>query len=406
MTFDPGVPVVLLASSAWESPAKLNVHHVATRLAERGHRVLFVESTGLRAPAARSGHDWQRVTRRLRDFAGGVRRVAPNLDVLSPLALPGSGPGWLRAASQAALRLQLSRALRRSGIESAVLWAFLPTAAPLLSAAWVRLGVYHCVDHYAANPGVDAGRIEALEARMLGGADLVFATSAVLGERLRRHRSDVRVVPNVADTALFARALDANVPEPEGLAGRPRPRLLFAGNLAAYRVDLALLTGLARRRPDLQLVLLGPRGLGDVEGAGAEEAALLAEPNVLALDAVAHERLPDYMAHCDVGLIPFLRNPHTEGSMPLKLFEYLGAGLPVVATELPNLVPHAEPGVLSLAADGGGFEAAVDAALAAPEAARARRLEVARTHDWEARMDELCAAVEDALLRRAARASL
>ena len=104
MSFGPEVPVVVGASASWETPAPVNSHQVARRLAERGHRVLYVESTGLRPPAPlRTSHDLPRMLRRVRDSLGGVRRVAPNLDVLSPLALPGVGFRSMRELSMRAV---------------------------------------------------------------------------------------------------------------------------------------------------------------------------------------------------------------------------------------------------------------------------------------------------------------
>ncbi len=391
--FVPDVPVVLAASAPWETPTPVNAHHIARRLAARGHRVLFVESTGLRAPALGRGRDVSRIAARLRRFAGGVRREAERLDVLAPLALPGGGPGVFRRASLRALAVQVRRAAADQGARP-VLWSFLPTGVALADPLDARLVVYHCVDHYAANPGVDAAWVDGLEARMLERADLVFATSPVLAERLTSRRSDVVLVPNVADVDAFAAPPG---PEPAALATLPRPRVLFAGNLAGYRIDFELLLALARARPELALVLVGPEGQGDVAPPGAAARALHGLPNVTWAGPVAWEALPTWFAHADVGLIPFLDNDHTRGSLPLKLFEYLAAGLPVVATDLPNLAGYAEPGVLSVVRGGEAFVDAVDAALAAPAEARARRVARAREHDWRARMDGLCAEVGRAL---------
>jgi glycosyltransferase involved in cell wall biosynthesis len=401
--FTPRVPVVILASAVWEGPGPLNAHQIARRLAERGHPVLFVESTGLRAPAARAHADRARVLARLAGFLRGVREAAPRLHVLAPLALPGTAPGRLRSLSDAALALQVRRAARRLGAEP-VLWAFLPTHLELARRLPRRLLVYHCVDDYAANPGVDAERVRALEGRMLVAADLVLAASPVLAERLRRTRSDVRCLPNVADVELFGRAVRDELAEPAALRGRRRPRFVYVGNLAGYRIDFALLDALAAARPDAELVLIGAVGSGDPGPAPPAFAALTRRPNVTWIPPRAQAELPAFLRHCDVALIPFLVNDHTRGSLPLKLFEYLAAGLPVVATDLPNLREPARQGLVSVAADAAGFVAAAAAALGgAIDARRARSARVAG-HGWGERMDELEAALEAALRVRAGEA--
>jgi glycosyltransferase involved in cell wall biosynthesis len=371
------------------------VHQIARRLAARGHRVLFVESTGLRAPSLRSVHDRSRVRVRLCAALRGPRRVAEGLFVLAPLALPANWPGPVRALSDLWVAGQVRRALRRLDMRAPLVWSFLPTWLGVARRLGGRRLVYHCVDRYAANPGVDAARIDAAEAAMLRAADRVLATSPVLADQLRPRRSDVVCVPNVADVALFSSAVHRPLPEPPALAGLGRPRAVYIGNLAGYRVDLELLAGLADARPDLQLVLVGAVGLGDPGGAPQGFAELVARSNVHAFGPRPQAELPAWLRHADVALIPFLDNAHTRGSLPLKLWEYLAAGLPVVATPLPNLAPLADDGSLCLAGGVDAFVAALEAALGEPEAQRAERAARARDHDWEPRMDELLQLVGD-----------
>ncbi len=391
----PSVPIVILASAPWETPAPVNVHQIARRLAARGHKVLFVESTGLRGPSLRSPHDRGRVLARLRAAGRGPRRLAEGLFALAPLALPADWPVPARMLSDLWVAGQVRRALRRLAMPAPLIWSFLPTWLGVARRLGGRRLVYHCVDRYAANPGVDAARIDAAEAAMLQTANCVFATSPVLADHLRPQRPDVVCVPNVADVGLFSRAVREPLPEPSALAGLARPRGVYTGNVAGYRVDLPLLAGVADARPDLQLVLVGPVGLGDPGGEPQGYAELIARPNVHAFGPRPQDELPAWLRHADVALIPFLDNAHTRGSLPLKLWEYLAAGLPVVATPLPNLAPLAEDGTLRVAGDVDAFIAALEAALGEPEQRRAERLSRAQAHDWEPRVDELLRRVAD-----------
>ena len=395
----PGIPIVVAASASWETPAPVNVHQVAKRLAARGHRVLFLESTGLRAPSGASGHDWRRIAGRLRGFGGGPREVAPRLLVASPLTLPPFGPRALRSLSGALGAAVSARIARRLGFEDPIVWAFLPTALPLARRLGGRALVYHCVDDYAANPGVSRAWLEPLERETLRAADVVFATSPVLAARLEGLAPGVRVheMPNVADVELFRTALDAP-PEPDALRAVPRPRAIYVGNLAAYRVDFRQLTAVVDA--GLDLVLVGAVGLGDVAGLPEAARRLLAHPRVTALGPQPHETLPSYLAHCDVALVPFAVNDHTRGSLPLKLWEYVAAGLPVVGTDLPNLRAAAlgdAAGVLTLADSPEGFAEAALRAAAEPSERRAERASRAAGHGWPMRMNALCSAVAAAL---------
>jgi glycosyltransferase involved in cell wall biosynthesis len=150
-------------------------------------------------------------------------------------------------------------------------------------------------------------------------------------------------------------------------------------------------------------VLIGVAGMGDPGTTPQACAELLALPNVSALGPREQSELPAYLRHCQVALIPFLDNDHTRGSLPLKLWEYLAAGLSVVATELPNFRSLAEEGVIRTARNPQGFVDAVAKAFEDPPERRARLLALARSHDWPAQMESLCAAVGRGLDARARR---
>jgi glycosyltransferase involved in cell wall biosynthesis len=280
--------------------------------------------------------------------------------------------------------------------ERPLVWAFLPTWLGVARRLQAHGLVYHCVDRYSANPGVDRARVEAAEDEMLREADRVLVTSPVLLDHVRGRRPDAVCVPNVADVALFSRAAREPLSEPRALVGLPRPRVVYTGNLARYRIDFDLLGGLADALPEICFVLVGAVGLGDPGGAAEAFAALEARPNVRAFAAVDQAVLPDWLGHVDVALIPFLDNEHTRASLPLKLWEYVAAGLPVVATELPHFAALAAEGTVRTASGVDGFVAALRAALAEPSEGRPERAQRATGHDWEARIDELLQLVGNA----------
>ncbi|HEY9285517.1 MAG TPA: glycosyltransferase, partial [Pyrinomonadaceae bacterium] len=156
-----------------------------------------------------------------------------------------------------------------------------------------------------------------------------------------------------------------------------------------------LLARAAELAPDLQFVLAGPRFV--------DVAPLMARPNVRLLGAVPHEDVARYMVRFDVGVLPYSINPFTAGIMPIKLKEYLAAGLPVVATPLPEVRRFAEryPDLVRFASDPEGFVAALRAALSesAPGALE-RRQAVARLYDWDEQMVRMNELIERALERK------
>jgi glycosyltransferase involved in cell wall biosynthesis len=351
----------------------------------RHNRVLFVESLGLRQPQV-AVRDARRLARRLRRGVAAPRSI-DGLHVLSPLVVPLHGHRIARAVNARVLPATVRRAVVRLGMDRPVLWSYVPQAEVLLDALDPSLVVYHCVDDIAAQRGVAADAFRAAEARFAARADLVLASAPALVERMRTLSSNVLYAPNVADTALFAQALAPGPVDP-ALAALARPRLVFTGAVVATKLDFALIGELARRRPDWSFALVGPVGAGDPR---TDVSSLVALANVHLLGARRYTELPAVLRGADAGLIPYASNDLTKSVFPMKVYEYLAAGLPVVATPLPSLEQIAE---VALAADAQGFERQLEALWAAdsPER-RAERSRLASASSWEARIAEIDAAI-------------
>jgi glycosyltransferase involved in cell wall biosynthesis len=173
-----------------------------------------------------------------------------------------------------------------------------------------------------------------------------------------------------------------------------RPRIVFTGAIVTNKLDLPLLVELARLEPSWSFALVGPIGPGDPN---ADVSPLLREPNIHLLGPRSHAELPGVLRAADAAIIPYARNELTDSIFPMKVYEYLAAGLPVVSTPLPAL---AGLGALQTAADAGGFASALERALAedSPDA-RAERSRAAASHSWEHRLAEIAEAI-DALQER------
>lgn len=385
-----GRDIVCVGFADWDTDLWTNQHHLMSRLAGE-NRVLFVESLGLRRPQL-AGRDLRRIARRLRSGLRGPR-AADGLHVLSPLVLPFHSNRLVRAINARLLPALVARAARRLRLVDPILWAYVPQAEALLDALGPALVVYHCVDDIAAQPGIDAASFRAAERRFAARADLVLASAPALAERMRGLSENVVYAPNVADTDLFATALQEG-PVDAGMTGVPAPRLVFCGAIVTTKLDLELIVSLARARRDWSICLVGPVGPGDPR---ADVSALDAEPNVHLLGARSYRQLPEVLRAADVGLIPYARNPLTEGIFPMKVYEYLAAGLPVVASELPALadVPEVER-----AAGAAEMVRLVEQALAAgSREQRLQRSRAAAAHSWERRLGEIAAAVDAATER-------
>lgn len=378
--------IVCIGSADWATELPINQHQLMGRLAAQNN-VLFVESLGLRRPQL-AGRDLSRIWRRLRTGLRGAR-PADGLHVLSPLVLPLHSVAAVRALNRRLLRLQVGRAARRLGMSKPILWAYVPQAEALLDVLDPSLVVYHCVDDVAAQKGVDAESFRAAEERFARRADLVLASAPALAERMRTLSDHVLYAPNVADTATFATALDPGPVDPV-LEALPRPRLVFQGAIVATKLDVELLATVAKLRPDWSIVLVGPRGAGDPSG---DLSPLDQAPNIHLIGARPADDLPQVLRGADIGLIPYAINDLTRSVFPMKVYEYLAAGLPVLATPLPAL-----DGVeaIDTVASAEGLVATAERELAADSLERRReRSAAAASHSWEARIEAIERALGD-----------
>lgn len=322
--------IVIFSTADWDNPFWTNKQHMASLFSKHGYRVLYVDSLGLRRPSMH-GRDVKRIFRRLWKGFPIPHRVQSNIWRLSPLAIPLHSVPWVRAINSFFLRAMVKLSLKLLGMKQPLVWTYNPTIANLCASLPNSGIVYHCVDDLCAAPHIDAEIIAQGEAELGTVAQICFATFPLLYERMLPLFSKVIYEPNVSDQAFFETAR-MNPREPAELHSIPHPRLLFVGALSDYKVNFSLMEAVARRMPDVHWVLLGALGEGQPDSPRPPYL-----PNIHILGPCAYGRLPYFMAHCDVAVLPAPHNAYTASMFPMKFFEYLAAGLQVVATKLPAL---------------------------------------------------------------------
>ena len=365
---------IVCFSNDWHGDPLSKTHLM--RILARDNRVLWVNSLGLRAPTA-SKADFARLVDKLARAAGGLREVEKNLHVLSPLAIPAYVSRLARAANGELLRAQLKFAMRRLGFRRPLSWSFLPSAAPVAGRLGEERVIYHCVDEFSAFTGNEKHAILELEERLCRRADLVIASAERLVAAKRGWNPATVLVRHGVDHTHFARALAPETKVAPELEHLSRPVLGFFGLIADW-VDLKLLRAVADRMPEATLVLVGK--------AATSLAPLDGARNVLVLGRRPYESLPSLCKGFDVALMPFVVNELTLASNPLKVREYLAAGLPVVSTPIPEVQ---SVGLCRIADGADAWVAAIRAQLAEGCGPSRARSQAIAHESWEARVDEI-----------------
>lgn len=364
--------VVILSTADFASAVWTNKQHLARELARRVP-VTYIETFGTRHPTFRVA-DLRRIVRRLRSDRS-VEASSPTtsgVDVVRPKVIPFHG--------SAALRMLNKYLVKHLPVETdgAVLWTFSPITYGLED-RFART-VYHSVDllhTQHSSPEVCL----AAEAVLLKKADCVIASSLGVLKHLRNMgRDDVLLWENVADTALYESADETR-----------QSRAVFAGNLTPSKVDFGLLRSLAAA--GVQVSLAGPTSI-DGTSAQQEMDDLLALPGIDYVGSLPPAELARVLASSMVGLIPYRLNEYTAGVFPMKVYEYLAAGLKVVSTALPSLQQTASDDLVL--AEGASFVKAVQTGLGSwSEQAVTRRRALARGHSWQARGDQAMTLIDE-----------
>jgi glycosyltransferase involved in cell wall biosynthesis len=375
-----GRDIVCIGAADWHTDLLTNQQHLLVRAAGY-NRILFVESLGLRRPQLAS-RDLRRMARRLARGFAPLREV-DGLHVLSPLVLPLHSNRVARGVNAKLLTAFVSGAVRKVGLREPVLWSFVPQAEVLIDGLHPSQVLYYIDDDYAAKAGIDSASFLAAEARFARRADVVLASAPELVTRMRAFNNDVHYAPNVADTKLFAQALepgpiDAKLVELDG------PRIVFVGAILAAKIDLDLVVKLAAMRPQWSFAFVGPIGPGDPQ---TNVDALKRASNIHLLGYRSYEQLPEVLRGADATIVPYLLDGEMRSVFPMKIYEYLAAGRPVVSTPLDTLRDVPEVVKASTTEE---FAARLEEVIAQDTpTARTERSRRAQSHSWESRLEQI-----------------
>lgn len=308
--------------------------HLLSRFA-RTHRVFFVEEPVIAGDTPVMEH-----------------HVCPESGV--HILVPHIPAGLSPAATEATQSMLLNQMLKQYEVKDYLLWYYTPMALAFSRHLTPVITVFDCMDELSAFRNAPQ-EMKDLEAELLQRAGLVFTGGQSLFEVKAGRHDDIHAFPSSIDYAHFASAR-ALSNEPADQANIPHPRAGFAG-VIDERMDIDLLASVARLRPDIHFVMVGPV-------VKIDPASLPQSQNIHYLGSKSYRELPSYLAGWDAAMLPFAHNESTRFISPTKTPEYLAAGKPVVSTSITDVVrPYATQKLVRIADTAEEFAAALDLAL-------------------------------------------
>lgn len=363
---------------------------LACRLAEQFPVVVVTEALSLLRERERSS-----LAERVR-----TRTDLPRLREYTPIHYPERLPllgRWLKAYGARSLRSELDLVLAPFASGRRVVCYDSPGQYSLVGTLGEDLSVYLAVDDRTVTVWGEPipGEQEA-ERQLLARVDRVVCVSEPLAAKLRARVPGKRDLPidvltNGYDDRLFAP--DWAWDEPGDLAEVPRPRILVAGHVSE-RIDWDGIAAAAALRPLWSWVFVGPADDGMASRIASIEAATGAR--MVLRPPVPHEAVAAWIAHCDACAVPYRLNDFTSASSPLKAIEYLGAGAPVLSTEVPSLANFSDAIAWVWEGDGMKYVEALEVLTEQGRSAKAveRRRSSVRNETWAQKARSFCQLIE------------
>ena len=274
-------------------------------------------------------------------------------------------------------------------IKDFVLWYYTPMAMNFSAHLQPKAVVYDCMDELSmfkfAPPELMTN-----EANLFKKADVIFTGGQSLYEAKQSQHQNVHAMPSSIDTAHFNQA--RNISEsPSDQAAIPNPRLGYIG-VIDERINLNLIDEIAEKRPEWQIVMIGPV-------VKISEDELPRRENIHYLGMKNYDELPNYIAGWSVALMPFAINDSTRFISPTKTPEYLAAGKPVVSTAIRDVVrPYGELNLVAVGDTGDEFITAAESLMSEDQAEKLKAVdEFLARNSWDKTWRKMADLIDEAV---------
>jgi glycosyltransferase involved in cell wall biosynthesis len=315
---------------------------------------------------------WDKATTKLPEY--------PNITLTRALKVcPDSIPAgrWL---NQVMARRHIQGVARSLGMTDPLLWLNPDSALHMAGAMNEKAVIYDITDDWALAPSFSEAERKLIveqDRALCHRADLVIVCSEALEANRRDRCKRLLLLPNGVDHEHYAAIPASTQPGPW-----PGPVFGYTGSIHADRFDVDLCASLAGAFPEGSVVLTGPDHLTP-----ADKEKLAPHRNVHITGPVPYARIPEAMSRFDVCIVPHVESEFTNSLNPLKLWEYLASGKPVVSTNVAGFGSY--PHLFRIASGPDAFVQACREALGENGAQQAGRRAEAAKHSWEQRVEVL-----------------
>jgi glycosyltransferase involved in cell wall biosynthesis len=319
---------ILCFSHDWTGDPLSKTHLM--RVLSRDNRILWINAIANRMPTT-SSKDLSRIYKKLKSFTEPIKEVEPNIFVMNPLAIPAYGSNAVVSFNQKFLISQVKGAMKKLGMKNVINMVFNPAAGMIAGKLGETEQIYYCVDEYTAFTGVTDG-LRVIEEDLFRKSDLVVVSAETLLEKKKDFNKNMFLIRHGVDFKHFRKALDDSLKIPDEIADLPKPIIGFHGLLADW-VDFELIKKIAAHFKNGSVVLIGK-----ITVDGEKKVKILNDiPNIHFLGRKPYTELPNFCKGFDVALNPFVTNELTKHVNPLKVREYLAAGLQVVSSDIQEV---------------------------------------------------------------------
>lgn len=369
--------ILCISSIDWD-PIWTRKQQVMSRL-PKSNTILYVEPPVTLLSPFKDPAMWSKWSA----WRKGIRRLNENIFLYSPpIILPfGSKYRIINRINQWWTSIFLKKVISRLKLTDPIVWTYMPNSVDIVNRIGKsRLLVYDCVDEHSEYTGlINKELVISMERELMGICDIVFVTAQGLYDTKKEFAQTIYFLPNAANVQHFMKAQDPETELPDDIASVSHPIVGFVGVIQDW-IDLDLVRDAAAAHPEWSVVMIGP------VGAAIDVSELKSLPNVHFLGRKDVSILPNYIKAFDVCINPFKFNRLTDRVSPLKFYEYLASGKPIVSVDMPGVSGFAD--VVEIARNSQEFVRGLERALSeeTPEKLKAR-LHRAMENSWDSRVE-------------------